>query len=96
VPEAVLDAVAPITPGKLLGLEMHMVRIDAEEDLRMIANMSAAFSGGDEARRYVQSLHDRLGAAQEYATGPAAVAERREREKAAKRAEIAAFAARLG
>lgn len=86
-----LEAFGPITRGKLLGLEVVLSGVEAAEDLRMIANMSTAFGGGKEAKRYVRTLHERLHAA------PAFLAALRDPEgrRAAKRSEIETFAAGL-
>lgn len=53
---------APITPGKLRGLEVHANRIEAETHLRHVANLSTVF-GGDDARRYIESLKETILAA---------------------------------
>ena len=67
VPAAALEALAPITPGKLLGLEVHAAALEAQDDLRAIGNASVAFGGGSEARDYVRALHERRQAPEGFA-----------------------------
>lgn len=67
-----------------MGLEMICWRLEAEEDLRSLSNGSTVFAGGDAAKRYVQSLHDRIEAI-EMIRKPAVV-KRRKMERA--RAEM--------
>ena len=53
-----MRALGKITPGKLLGLEVHVAAIQAEEDLREIAAFNTSF-GGEQAKRHVEWLKDR-------------------------------------
>lgn len=92
MPETILRTFAPITPGKLRGLETVAGAIQAERDLRQIANLSTVL-GGEHARDYAATLEraaqhlDRERAKRD----PVAKA----RRAAAKRAEVAAFAGKF-
>ena len=70
-----MRALGKITPGKLLGLEVHVAAIQAEEDLREIAAFNTSF-GGEQAKRHVEWLKDRLDEYARLTTGESADADR--------------------
>jgi len=84
-----MRALGKITPGKLLGLEVHVAAIQAEEDLREIAAFNTSF-GGEQAKRHVEWLKDRLDEYARLTTGESADADR-----FASAEEMAAFFARV-
>lgn len=68
--------------------------LEAQEDLRAVGNMSAAFSGGKEAKRYVEGLHERAFSVRRFLehVDPAKREAAARRREASKRAEVAVFA----
>lgn len=57
--------VGPLTPGKLIGLEVILDAQDAKKSLTLVSDMNAGVVGGKPSKKYLEHVVDRAGRVEE-------------------------------